>query len=155
MGTFQNLFNQMLATGVAGVALGQHTAHTREANKQGALNIAGKTAEDIRNFNKEVVSSVVEADKLNLAIEDLQKQNQALNDQSLKMVMGKRPYIRNQQEYQENYEAIQAYANRLRELHAQAEGLQKTKEILQERAKMAESQLQKNKVKDFKMPKIR
>lgn len=155
MGTFQNLFNQMLATGVAGVALGQHTAHTREANKQGALNIAGKTAEDIRNFNKEVVSSAVEADTLNLKIKDLQNRNQALNDQSLRMVIGKKPYMQNRQEYQENYENIQSYAKRLMELHGQAEGLQKTKEILQERAKMAESQLQKNKVKDFKMPNIR
>lgn len=82
MGTYQNLFNQVLATGVAGVALGQHTAAARDQAAESSARTMKELGKEKNELTKEKRSLEVEADQAALSaadkISDLEKQDDAL-----------------------------------------------------------------------------
>lgn len=131
MGTYQNLFNQVLATGVAGVALGQHTAAAREQAKESNIRTMAHLSDEKMDLTKGKLATEVEIDQATLSAADKITDIDKKNDASMnKYIEGKIKFNTLKSNLRKNEiareEAIVAYAEK-------AEGMRKTIEGFNER----------------------
>lgn len=135
MGAYQNLFNQVLATGVAGVALGQHTATTKEQAKENSINNMGKLADTKKELNREKIS--LEAENLrttdeaietfaNLQIDYDKNLNKALNGKITMKTLKKR-IAENRKAHAE---AFESYGSKIEQQVMQRDALNERISIL-------------------------
>lgn len=78
---FQNAFNQALATGVAGVALAQHTAAAKEQAKESSIRTMAHLSDEKMDLTKGKLATEAEIDQATLSaadkITDISKSNDA------------------------------------------------------------------------------
>lgn len=142
MGTIQNAFNQMLGVAAGGIGTAKLLRNQDQSNKIGALNLAEGYENQATEFNKEVDKFENDA-KENIndfynTIEQLESQN--LSPEQLN-------------EYETK--ALESFNREVDNLYNIREGLANRKEILEQRKKIGEKSLGRNKFSNIKLSDVK
>lgn len=148
MGTIQNAFNQMLGVATGGISTAKLLSNQAQEKKIGALNLADAYEKKATEFNKDVENYEKAVD------ENTEDIISTINQLEFEQKAISKPGSEQWKKYDEMAQkALESFNVKQTELYGIHEGLAQRRAILEERNKLGEKILGKNKFSNIKLSK--